>query len=98
MNDRRPLRYRCHTGHAYSALTLVQAQKDMAEQALWSGLRALREREMLLRRLAVVAEGTGDTAQAAAGRAEAERLRQHSLTLQVIAERAAPAGGADPAA
>jgi two-component system chemotaxis response regulator CheB len=87
----RPPRYRCHTGHAYSALALAHAQKETAEQALWSGMRALREREMLLRRLAGVAEASGDAVQAAAGLAEAERLRQHSLALQEIAERSAPA-------
>jgi two-component system, chemotaxis family, protein-glutamate methylesterase/glutaminase len=46
----------------------------MADHALWSSLRALQEREMLLRRLAAVAEATGDTAQAEAGRRQADRV------------------------
>jgi two-component system chemotaxis response regulator CheB len=46
-----------------------------------SEVRALREREMLLRRLAAVAEDTGDSAQAEAGRREAERVRAQSEQL-----------------
>lgn len=75
LKDARPLRYRCHTGHAYSARSLEFAQTETAEQSLWSSVRALREREMLLRRLANVAQATGDSAQAEAGRLQADRVR-----------------------
>jgi two-component system chemotaxis response regulator CheB len=94
----RPLRYRCHTGHAYSSLALAQSQQEVTEQALWSGMRALREREMLLRRMALVAEAAGDTAQVAAGLAEADRLHRHSEALKHIAERAAASATAEPVA
>lgn len=75
LKDARPLRYRCHTGHAYSARSLEFAQTETAEQSLWSSVRALKEREMLLRRLANVAQATGDSAQAEAGRFQADRVR-----------------------
>jgi two-component system, chemotaxis family, protein-glutamate methylesterase/glutaminase len=95
MSDTRPLRYRCHTGHAFSALSLAQAQTDSAEHTLWSSLRALREREMLLRRLASIASATGDTTQAAVGNAHADHLREEARTLQELAEdrRGQEAGG-----
>lgn len=90
MKDAPPLRYRCHTGHAFSSLSLKQAQRETVEQALWSGVRALREREMLLRRLARIAEATGDAAQAQAGHAHADRLKEQSLALERLAEAAPP--------
>jgi two-component system chemotaxis response regulator CheB len=91
MKDPKPLRYRCHTGHAFSPLSLAHAQRDASEQAMWASVRALREREMLLRRLAGVAAIMGDAAQAAAGHEQAERIRKQAETLQSFAE-SAPAG------
>jgi two-component system chemotaxis response regulator CheB len=91
MNEASPLRYRCHTGHAYTSLSLACAQKDAAEEALWSSVRALREREVLLRRMAGVAASIGDTAQAAAGEAHADRVRQQVEALEEFA-RSVPAG------
>jgi two-component system chemotaxis response regulator CheB len=95
MKDRKPLRYRCHTGHAYSALSLARAQRDAAEHALWAGVRALAERENLLRRVASIAEATGEHAQAAAGRAQAERLREQIRTLREVAQTPPAALDAD---
>jgi two-component system chemotaxis response regulator CheB len=45
------LRYRCHTGHAYSAHSLVGDQTDAIEEALYSALRAVEEKIATLRRL-----------------------------------------------
>jgi two-component system chemotaxis response regulator CheB len=90
MAQARPLRYRCHTGHAFSALSLAQAQKDASEEALWSSVRALREREMLLRRMAAISTALGDADQAAACEAQAGRLRQQAEALQRFAEAPAP--------
>jgi two-component system, chemotaxis family, protein-glutamate methylesterase/glutaminase len=78
----KPLRYRCHTGHAYTALSLDHAQSENAEHALWSSVRALREREMLLRRLARVAQATGDLTQAEAGQRQADRVRAQAEQLE----------------
>ena len=85
----RPLRYRCHTGHAYSALTLESAQVEVAGHALQSSLRSLQERELLLLRLASVAEATGDAAQAAAGRKQAERVHEQARALAKMIEEQA---------
>jgi two-component system chemotaxis response regulator CheB len=98
MKQPRPLRYRCHTGHAYTSLSLARTQQDAAEHALWSTVRALREREMLLRRMAGIAAALGDTAQAAAGQEQAERIREQVHTLQSLAETLPPMPELDAAA
>jgi two-component system chemotaxis response regulator CheB len=84
--SQQPLRYRCHTGHAFTALALEQAQAELADQALWNGLRVMRERELLLLRLASAAEGVGQSAQARVGREQARKLRESSLQLSRMLE------------
>ena len=85
MKEHRPLRYRCHTGHAFSPVSLARAQQEVAEEALWNAVRALREREILLRRLAAVATGLGETGQASASVAEADRLHAQADALEEMA-------------
>ncbi|MCC5655929.1 chemotaxis protein CheB [Nostoc sp. XA010] len=46
------LRFRCRTGHAYSAETLLASQSDGIEDALWIALRALEEKASLSHRMA----------------------------------------------
>jgi two-component system, chemotaxis family, protein-glutamate methylesterase/glutaminase len=91
MKETKPLRYRCHTGHAYGARSLAHSQKESTEQSLWGAVRGLREREMLLRRMAGIAEATGDLPQARAGRAQAERLEEQVRVLLAVAEEELPA-------
>jgi two-component system, chemotaxis family, protein-glutamate methylesterase/glutaminase len=100
VKETQPLRYRCHTGHAYAMLSLAQAQAEASEDALWNGVRALREREMLLRRMANIANAAGDARQAEAGQAEADRLRGHIHGLLEMTQTAPaePDGDADPQA
>ena len=52
LNDKRPVPYRCHTGHAFSLRTLAHLQEEMSDAALWASLRVLQEKEAVLRRLA----------------------------------------------
>ncbi|MEO7709547.1 MAG: chemotaxis protein CheB, partial [Caldimonas sp.] len=47
-----PPRHRCHTGHAFSLRFLEATQSGTAEAALWGTIRALEQREGLLRKLA----------------------------------------------
>jgi two-component system chemotaxis response regulator CheB len=86
LKETRPLRYRCHTGHAYTALSLESAQAEQANHALQGSLRSLKEREMLLRRLAMVAQQLGDEAQAQIGRAQAQRVHEQVEQLARLIE------------
>ena len=67
-----PPRFLCHTGHAFSLRSLALTHEAITDHALWSGLRALQEKEAVLRRLAH-ARGH-EAASAAAALAEADRL------------------------
>jgi two-component system, chemotaxis family, protein-glutamate methylesterase/glutaminase len=87
LNQSPPLRYRCHTGHAFTARTLESSQVVQTEQALWSSVRALQEREILLRRLATVADATGDEPQAQAGRRQADRVKAQAKLLSRMVEK-----------
>jgi two-component system, chemotaxis family, protein-glutamate methylesterase/glutaminase len=55
IDDGGGLRYRCHVGHAYDAHLLLNGQSEVIERALWSALRAHRERSAVLLRLAEAA-------------------------------------------
>src|SRR5262245_21710229 len=46
------LRYRCHTGHAFAADSLLVEQSEAIEEALYSALRALQEKAAMSRRMA----------------------------------------------
>jgi len=45
-------RYRCHTGHAFSTDSLLAAITKGIEESLWSAIRQIEERVLLLRHLA----------------------------------------------
>lgn len=42
------LRYRCHTGHAFSAAALLARQSEKVEETLWVALRMFEERQNLI--------------------------------------------------
>ena len=46
------LRFRCRVGHIYSPDSMLAAQTDSVDRALWAALRSLEERAALTRRLA----------------------------------------------
>lgn len=46
-NERFP-RYRCHTGHVYTARVLAEKQNEELEESLWVSIRMLEERRNLL--------------------------------------------------
>jgi two-component system chemotaxis response regulator CheB len=49
MKERAPLRFRCHTGHGYTFESLVSEMDEVIEETLWSAIRALEERALLMR-------------------------------------------------
>lgn len=91
LKDQLPRRFRCHTGHAYTERTLVAMQGRLVEDSIWSAIRALHEKEAMLRRMADEAlrarrtEASADyVAQAGEVRSNAEVLRR--LVVQTTDE------------
>jgi two-component system, chemotaxis family, protein-glutamate methylesterase/glutaminase len=79
------LRFRCHTGHAYSVGTLLEEGQKMAEDSLWGAIRSLEERILLLRQLAENLESNKRGADAAALLQEIEKVEQKAdLVRQVV--------------
>lgn len=86
-DESKPLRYRCHNGHAFSARSLENANAQLAEHALWSSVRALQQREILLRRLATVAQAIGVAAQAKVCQRQADRVHAQAQLLSCLVQR-----------
>jgi two-component system chemotaxis response regulator CheB len=88
-----PIRYRCHTGHAFTAKVLEALQRDAVEDAMWGAVRALHEQERLFTRLLDMERKAGHAERAAEYQAKAANARTHSQTLrEVIAARALKIG------
>ncbi len=51
VTDGELIRYRCHTGHAYSADSLLATITENIEETLWSAIRGVEESMMLLNNL-----------------------------------------------
>lgn len=62
------LRFRCHTGHAYTAAALLAEQTEKIEETMWSALRMFEERKNLLTEMAQ--EKKGISSESALERAE----------------------------
>jgi len=71
------LRYRCHTGHAYTAKVLLAEQTKKIEETMWTALRMFEERRNLLTTMA----GISNTASA---RSAAERAKLSQVHIDRI--------------
>ena len=85
MHDSRPLRYRCQTGHAYTAETLV-ADISEVDHAIRIAMRMMEERVTLVERMVIDARETGRNAVAELYEARAEEYRRYAKTLRDAAE------------
>jgi two-component system chemotaxis response regulator CheB len=61
IREGRIVRFRCHTGHAFSADSLLNCTTEQVEERLWDALRALDETVMLLNNLGEEFAKNGDT-------------------------------------
>jgi two-component system chemotaxis response regulator CheB len=87
------IRFRCHTGHAYSADSLLAAINEGIEEALWNTVRAIDEGARYIRHLA---DHLQQQDQASADRFVQEALqarRQSEAVRQVVTGREALKGG-----
>jgi two-component system chemotaxis response regulator CheB len=82
--------WECHVGHRYSPRSLVDAQGQRVEMALWTAVRMLRDRSALLRRMADHAESRHQPRSARSFRSQAQDASdQAELVLDALKQAAA---------
>lgn len=80
------LQWECRVGHRYSPDTLIDAQADDVEGALWAAIRALADRSALLQRMAERAEKRGQLRSARRFRRQSEAAsEQAEIVRQALA-------------
>jgi two-component system chemotaxis response regulator CheB len=79
------LRYRCHTGHAYSQASLLADQSVAVEESIYVALRSVEEKAAVLRRLA--AHATASPVIGADYETRARELDTAAETLRSILAR-----------
>ena len=82
IRDQHLLRFRCHTGHAFSSQSLLAALDDATEDAIWSAVRSLQEGAMLLEHLAQHARDADQSGEAVALEQEAARKLQQAQVIR----------------
>jgi two-component system chemotaxis response regulator CheB len=90
--DGQLLRFRCHTGHAYTARSLLAALTERTEDALWNAVRAVEESAMLLGHMAehvLVLEGPA-LAEEFRSASEGELRRAHAVRSIIAEARTVP--------
>lgn len=83
-------RYRCHTGHAFTAEVLLAAMAEAREYALWSAIRALQEEAILMQHMAMHAQERGDRAVAERLTAAAERAKRAADKVRAVDQYGSP--------
>lgn len=81
------VRFRCHTGHAYSPETLLATLGESSEDALWNALRAIEESVMLLTHLGRHARESGKADLAASLEAEAGAVQKRADQVRRITQQ-----------
>jgi two-component system chemotaxis response regulator CheB len=93
IKDGTTVRYRCHTGHAFTASTLLSGVTESIENQLWSTVRTFEEAIMLLDQIGTNFEEAGNNEaakqffnQADISRKRSEVLQKQVLTHQLLSE------------
>ena len=84
------LRFRCHTGHAYSAESLLAHIGEDVETTMWTAIRALQEGSLLMRRLADHADAAHSGENSGALRERANELEKRADAMRDMLHAQAP--------
>ena len=98
LSDGHLIRFRCRTGHAYSAESLMSEQGDNLEAAMYTAMTALKERSALAERLAERARGRGHeiTARQFAEQSRDAERQAELIRQALLAAEAGPQSGPVP--
>ncbi|HEV7350132.1 chemotaxis protein CheB [Telluribacter sp.] len=75
------IRFRCHTGHAYTASSLLAEVSESVEKMLWQSMRGLEEMNMLLKNISDHFAELEDSASAALFREKAEESGERARVI-----------------
>jgi two-component system, chemotaxis family, protein-glutamate methylesterase/glutaminase len=78
------LRFRCHTGHAFSIKSLLIEVGEAIDNGLWDTIRALEERVLLLRQMSEFAKEQQAIDVAERSYRQAEHIDKHIQTLREL--------------
>lgn len=78
------VRFRCHTGHAFSLKTLMAEINDAIDNSLWATLRAVEERVMLLHQMEELAQASGMSGEAMQWRKQADDSEKRLQPLREL--------------
>jgi two-component system, chemotaxis family, protein-glutamate methylesterase/glutaminase len=98
MKEDELLRFRCHTGHAYSIESLLAEIEDTVEEALWYAVRAVDESVLFTRQITrhLATSHQGDGADRFLAKAAAAE-RRATLARQALGNAIQPPRDEDPA-
>lgn len=85
IEEGRLMRYRCHTGHAYSPETLLAELSKSVEDGLWNTVRTMDEQVLLLQQLTAQGRATQEPAYADQLHAEAARVLANAQLIREVA-------------
>ena len=89
MKEAGRVRFRCHTGHAYSAESLLAEISEGIENALWNAIRSMQEGALLMQELGTHVEThTAGDGTPLIGRGE--QLMQQADTLREMVTSTVP--------
>jgi two-component system chemotaxis response regulator CheB len=78
------IRYRCHTGHAYTASALLSEVTQSVEATLWNSARGLDETVMLLEQSAQAFASTGEQDSANQFYEKAQQVRERGNKIRAL--------------
>ncbi len=81
LEEGKTVRFRCHTGHAFTASTLLSGLTQNIEDQLWSVMRALEEATMLLEHIAQNFSEVGNAEAAREFQQKADESRKRSVLI-----------------
>jgi two-component system chemotaxis response regulator CheB len=96
MHEDNIVRFRCHTGHAYSMQSLLADIDKSVDDELWNAMRAIQERAMLLRRAEMIARERNNTDQAEALAKRASEAEEKAWSIRGMIQSANTSGSNMP--
>lgn len=80
-------RFRCHTGHGYTATSLLPRLAESSENSLWAAVRTVQEAITLMEETVKTLEDAGDAASAADMRGRIAVSRERLEAMRVLSVR-----------